>query len=208
MNENEKKNGWLSILGYVALIVVLFISLHQGGLCRTGTGDPQDRGLSCPCTCVPQQREGQQVSWSHSTALLHRRGDGTHYGRRSGTGWHTCWTRPCRTPGHTGWCGWRRTDYLLCLPDQDRSLSPGSFTATEERDPDGMIALVLRVRTPETGETVEPGSHLFCLRTQSNQWVRVCACGSSWTDGRAWRSASPGPERTAVFHGRGICGTE
>ena len=61
----------------------------------------------------------------------------------------------------------------MCLPDQDRSLSTGSFTATEERDPDGMIALVLRVRTPETGESVEPGSQLFCLRTQSNQWKGV-----------------------------------
>ena len=64
-------------------------------------------------------------------------------------------------------------DYLLCLPGQDRSLSASSFTATEERDPDGMIALVLRVRTPETGESVEPGSQLFCLRTQSNQWQGV-----------------------------------
>ena len=27
MNENEKKNGWLPILGYVALIVVLFIGI-------------------------------------------------------------------------------------------------------------------------------------------------------------------------------------
>ena len=150
MNENEKKNGWLSILGYVALIVVLFIGIKVvfAGLGRV---IPKTEDIQPQFTAL-NNREGQQVSYS--LRLL------------------TDEEMQSEEVGH-----WlvrlEEDDYLLCLPDQDRSLSPGSFTATEERDPDGMIALVLRVRTPETGESVEPGSQLFCLRTQSNQWKGV-----------------------------------
>ena len=42
MNENEKKNGWLPILGYVALIVVLFIGIKVvfAGLGRSSPRSP------------------------------------------------------------------------------------------------------------------------------------------------------------------------
>lgn len=166
MNENEKKNGWLSILGYVALIVVLFIGIKVvfAGLGRV---IPKTEDIQPQFTAL-NNREGQQVSYS--LRLL------TDEEMQSEEIGH--WLDRAREKAEpdTG-AYWlvrlEEDDYLLCLPDQDRSLSPGSFTATEERDPDGMIALVLRVRTPETGESVEPGSQLFCLRTQSNQWKGV-----------------------------------
>ena len=158
MNENEKKNGWLPILGYVALIVVLFIGIKVvfAGL---GRAIPKTEDVQPQFTAL-DNREGQQVS----------------YGLRLLTDEEAQSDEVRQWLGNAG-AYWlvrlEEDDYLLCLPGQDRSLSASSFTATEERDPDGMIALVLRVRTPETGESVEPGSQLFCLRTQSNQWQGV-----------------------------------
>ena len=62
MNENEKKNGWLSILGYVALIVVLFIGIKVvfAGLGRV---IPKTEDIQPQFTAL-NNREGQQVSYS------------------------------------------------------------------------------------------------------------------------------------------------
>ena len=155
MNENEKKNGWLPILGYVALIVVLFIGIKVvfAGL---GRAIPKTEDVQPQFTAL-DNREGQQVSYG-LRLLTDEEAQSDEVRPDAGAYWLV---------------RLEEDDYLLCLPGQDRSLSASSFTATEERDPDGMIALVLRVRTPETGESVEPGSQLFCLRTQSNQWQGV-----------------------------------
>ena len=61
MNENEKKNGWLSILGYVALIVVLFIGIKVvfAGLGRV---IPKTEDIQPQFTAL-NNREGQQVSY-------------------------------------------------------------------------------------------------------------------------------------------------
>ena len=147
MNENEKKNGWLSILGYVALIVVLFIGIKVvfAGLGRV---IPKTEDIQPQFTAL-NNREGQQVSYS--LRLLTDEEMQSEEVQQ--------WLDRAREQAEpdTG-AYWlvrlEEDDYLLCLPDQDRSLSPGSFTATEERDPDGMIALVLRIRTPETGMVI------------------------------------------------------
>ncbi len=61
MNENEKKNGWLPILGYVALIVVLFIGIKVvfAGL---GRAIPKTEDVQPQFTAL-DNREGQQVSY-------------------------------------------------------------------------------------------------------------------------------------------------
>lgn len=61
-------------------------------------------------------------------------------------------------------------EYVLYLPTQDRAISLADITATEETDPDGEAVLVLRVRTPEAGETVVPEEQLFCIKTESESW--------------------------------------
>ena len=166
MNENEKKNGWLPILGYVALIVVLFIGIKVvfAGL---GRAIPKTEDVQPQFTAL-DNREGQQVSYG-LRLLTDEEAQSEEVRQWLG--------KAQEQAGPDAGAYWlvrlEEDDYLLCLPGQDRSLSASSFTATEERDPDGMIALVLRVRTPETGESVEPGSQLFCLRTQSNQWQGV-----------------------------------
>lgn len=69
------------------------------------------------------------------------------------------------------WLCRRETDeYVLYLPAQDRAISLADITATEETDPDGETALVLRIRTPEEGETVVPEEQLFCIKTESESW--------------------------------------
>ncbi len=62
LNENEKKNGWLPILGYVALIVVLFIGIKVvfAGLGRV---IPKTEDVQPQFTAL-DNREGQQVSYS------------------------------------------------------------------------------------------------------------------------------------------------
>lgn len=69
------------------------------------------------------------------------------------------------------WLCRRDTDeYVLYLPAQDRAISLTDITATEETDPDGETALVLRIRTPEEGDTVVPQEQLFCIKTESESW--------------------------------------
>ena len=61
MNENEKKSGWLPILGYVALSVVLFIGIKVvfAGL---GRAIPKTEDVQPQFTAL-DNREGQQVSY-------------------------------------------------------------------------------------------------------------------------------------------------
>ena len=166
MNENEKKNGWLSILGYAALIVVLFIGI-KAVFAGLGRVIPKTEDVQAQFTAL-NNREGQRVSYG--LRLLTDEETQSDEVRQ----WLEQAQEKAEPDAGAYWLVRLEEDnYFLCLPKQDRSLTPGSFTATEERDPDGMIALVLRIRTPETGESVKPGSQLFCLRTQSGQWQGV-----------------------------------
>ncbi len=65
--------------------------------------------------------------------------------------------------------------YVLYLPSQDRAVAPEHVTATEELDEDGELALVLRIRTAEGSEEVDPAQQLLALQTTSEDWngIRV-----------------------------------
>lgn len=72
-------------------------------------------------------------------------------------------------------------EYVLYLPTQDRVTGKEDLTVTEETDPDGEIALVIRIRTAEEAEEIVPETQLFVLRTLSENWrglrVRVIQDG-------------------------------
>lgn len=72
-------------------------------------------------------------------------------------------------------------EYVLYLPQQDRVTEKADLTVTEETDPDGEIALVIRVRTAEQAEEISPETQLFVIRTLSENWrglrVRVIQDG-------------------------------
>ena len=61
-------------------------------------------------------------------------------------------------------------EYILYLPGQSRQLEAADVTATEERDTDGEVALVLRVRTPEGGDELLPEEQQLCFKTDSTDW--------------------------------------
>jgi len=61
-------------------------------------------------------------------------------------------------------------EYVLYLPQQDREMMLEDLTVSEEKDEDGEINLIIRARTAEDSEEVEPEEQLFCIRTQSESW--------------------------------------
>ena len=65
--------------------------------------------------------------------------------------------------------------YILYLPTQDRTVTTQDLTATEELDGDGELALVLRIRTAEGSEEVDPAQQLLAIQTTSEDWngIRV-----------------------------------
>ena len=80
------------------------------------------------------------------------------------------------TEGIVFWLYRQDTDeYLLYLPDQDRSLLEGGLTASEETEEDSEVCLVLRARTPENSKPVAPEETLYCFATTSDSWngIRV-----------------------------------
>ncbi len=72
-------------------------------------------------------------------------------------------------------------EYVLYLPDQDRTLKNRDLSATEEMMPDGRVTLVLRARTAEESEMVVPEEQLFCIKSESKDWdgqrVRILVDG-------------------------------
>ena len=86
-------------------------------------------------------------------------------------------------------------DYVLYLPEQDRTLTNADLTADEKRQEDGEMTLVLRIRTPEDGKEVEPEDQLLCFRTVSEKWrgirVRVLVDGR---EQEVEKRVSVGPE--------------
>ena len=61
-------------------------------------------------------------------------------------------------------------EYVLYLPEQDRTLAAADLSANEEKDNDGSVRLVLRIRTPEQAEEVEPKEQLLTFMTTSEKW--------------------------------------
>ena len=72
-------------------------------------------------------------------------------------------------------------EYVLYLPQQDRSLKNRDLSADEEMMPDGRVTLVIRARTSEESEAVVPEEQLFCIKSGSREWdgqrVRVVLDG-------------------------------
>ena len=61
-------------------------------------------------------------------------------------------------------------EYVLYLPQQDRVLTLGDVTVSEEKDEDGETNLIIRARTAENSEEIDPEEQLFCIRTDSKDW--------------------------------------
>lgn len=64
----------------------------------------------------------------------------------------------------------RDGEYVLYLPMQDRAVTHEDLTATEEQGEDGEAVLVLRIRTPEGSEAIDPAQQLFYISTTSTSW--------------------------------------
>ena len=61
-------------------------------------------------------------------------------------------------------------EYVLYMPEQDRQLQHGDITVREEKGEDGQVTLVIRLRTPEGAEQVEPKEQLLSFSTTSVKW--------------------------------------
>lgn len=168
MNENEtkKSNQTLVILGLIVLIAALFVGIKVifAGL----------------AAMLPHEET------SRYTMLTDEKGQTSAYGAHLLTEEERQeqdirdWLARIReeTAGGSAafWlCRVDAGEYILYLPEQDRTLSTADITAAEEKDGDGEIVLVLRLRTPENGAEVTPEEQLFSLKTQSDWWrgIRV-----------------------------------
>lgn len=164
MNENETKqsNQVLVILGLIALIAVLFIGVK---VIFAGLG-----------AMLPQEES------SRYTMLTDENGQTSAYGVRLLTEeeiqtneiqkWLDNAQEENSSREHSAFwlCRMDDDEYILCLPEQDRTLSAADITATEEKDEDGEISLVLRFRTPEDGAEASPEEQLFSFKTRSDWW--------------------------------------
>lgn len=168
MNENEtkKSNQTLVILGLIALIAALFVGIK---VIFAGLG-----------AMLPHEET------SRYTMLTDEKGQISAYGARLLTGEERQeqdiqgWLARVReeNDGESAafWlCRVDTDEYILFLPEQDRTLSADNITAAEEKDGDGETVLVLRLRTPEDGTEVAPEEQLFSIKTQSDWWrgIRV-----------------------------------
>ena len=61
-------------------------------------------------------------------------------------------------------------EYVLYMPQQDRTLTWSDVIPAEEKDEEGQVTLVLRVRTPEGVEEVAPKEQLLTFYTTSAKW--------------------------------------
>lgn len=61
--------------------------------------------------------------------------------------------------------------YVLYLPEQDRTLTLSDLTVREETEVGGTEnTLVIRARTSEKSEQIEPEEQLFAIKTDSEGW--------------------------------------
>ena len=152
MKEKEK-GGWLPIVGLILLIAVLFagVKLVFAGL---GYVIPQDEG--------PEETG----TWYQ---MYNERGEAVRYTLREPG------EIDLSAPDIAQWMEQAAGEYLLYLPDQDRSLLEGGLTASEETEEDSEVCLVLRARTPENSKPVAPEETLYCFATTSDSWngIRV-----------------------------------
>lgn len=173
MKEKEK-GGWLPIVGLILLIAVLFagVKLVFAGL---GYVIPQDEGPEETGTWYQMYNEqGEAVRYT-----LREPGEIDLSAPDIAQWMEQAAGELEQTPETEGIVFWlyrQDTDeYLLYLPDQDRSLLEGGLTASEETEEDSEVCLVLRARTPENSKPVAPEETLYCFATTSDSWngIRV-----------------------------------
>ena len=61
-------------------------------------------------------------------------------------------------------------EYVLYMPQQDRALTWHDVIPAEEKDEDGQVTLVLRIRTPENAEQIVPREQLLAFYTSTTKW--------------------------------------
>lgn len=160
--EEEKKRMQLPIIvGLCALILVLMFGAACILLALEDMG--AEKWANAPQGVALTTTDGQQSEYL--LAVLQERGDEVDRWLDQTGAWQE---------QNAYWLYRRETqDYLLYLPMQEIALSAADCTATEETGTDGQTALVLRLRTPEEGETVRPQDQILILTTTSKSWSGV-----------------------------------
>lgn len=162
MNETNNKTSTLTIVGLIALILVFFVSIK---LIFAGLDNMLPEEEVSPYTVLSTEKGGESDYWLRLLTEEERQAKDVQ-----------AWLERAEEDAEDGafWlCRMDSGEYLLYLPEQDRVLADTDLTATEERDEDGEITLVLRARTGEKSESVEPEEQLLCLATQSPSWKGV-----------------------------------
>ena len=168
-DEKQKKSGLLPILGLVALILVLFVGIK---LVFAGLGAVMPK----PETDWEwlKNQGGQDTAYALRLLSEEERSSKEIQLWLSAAGEELA--REEAPADRAFWLYRKEADqYVLYLPQQDRTLTSASITATEERDEDGEYTLVLRARTAEDSEEIAPEEQLLCFATQSESWrgIRV-----------------------------------
>lgn len=165
MNENEKKSSTLTIVGLVALILVLFVAIK---VIFAGLDAMLPDEKASPYTVLNTEKGEEGDYWARLLTEDEVQAKDVQDWLEQAEDWAT------DREGSAFWlCRMDSGEYLLYLPDQERALTEADFTASEERDEDGEITLVLRARTPEKSKEVVPEEQLFCLATESDQWKGI-----------------------------------
>lgn len=171
-NEVEKKELSLGVL--IALILALCLGIVAiftmlGMVIGQNQGEKSDKVWE-----YVQNESGQEVRYNlRMLDKAERQEDDVYSWLVGNQNW---------SEGDAFWLYRQDSDeYVLYLPEQDRVTTRKELTVTEELDPDGETALVLRIRTAEEAEEITPETQLFVFRTMSENWrglrVRVVLDG-------------------------------
>lgn len=162
MNENksESKKQTGSIIGMIVLIIVLFCGIKLV-FALLGTIVPENEHY---VTWYQLYAKDGSPSAYHMRLLEQEEREAKDVQE---------WLKTAQgRSGDEAYLLWLKdTDqYIFYLPMQDRAVAAGDITATEELDGDGELALVLRVRTAEDSEEIDPAQQLPAVQTTSKDW--------------------------------------
>lgn len=161
----EKKNGIWSIIGLIALVVVLFlgVKIAFAGL-DLAIGQKQPEVVRQPLST----ESGGDSQWM----LLTKNEDNDEVSQ---------WLEKTNQSDRAYWLERQEAgEYLLYLPMQDRAISADDITVTQESSQDDGTVLVLRIRTSEGSQAVENGQMLIFQDFRSDwdgEQVRVVLDG-------------------------------
>ena len=158
--EKQKTKNNLTIIALIALIAALTLGVYFifEGLTATLSLDAQKK------TYVLQTENGQNSDYS--LRLFDQDGDQS---MEDATQWQTQAQQGDGQQAH-----WlvreEEEEFLLYLPMENRTLTDQDITATEEKNDDGAYTLVIRVRTAEDSQEIDPTEQIFVLRSTSERW--------------------------------------